>query len=266
MIALKNLKFFTYSALALVSVVILRIIQIVFLTNPQNGFFYDGYQGIGTAISVFIVSITAVAALFGFFAKTDELTPAPKPSYLLGGSALLAGISQLIEPFSASYSFADIPNYIAMLRNAFIIAGGIVFIYFGMSYIMGQKPKYKFLVIPIMSWILRLVYTFLCFSGMSNISDNLYDILTLASIVLFLLCHGKLLCFVKIKNGLSMSFVYGIISVLMTSVAILPRWIVSVFGAKEFAHTQIDSPLSVFFMSVYIAIYLVGICRAKKLE
>ncbi len=266
MIYLKNLKFFIYSALAFVSVIIIRCIQIALLTDTGNGFFYDGYEGIGNALSMIIIGIIAIAALFGFFVRTDKISPSPCPSYVLGCAALLAGIAQLTELFVQSASLEGVFPLIVILRTAFILGSGLTFCYFGITYVLGNTPNYAFIVIPIVAWVLRLISTFISFTGMSNISDNLYDVLMLVSASIFLLFHGKQLCKIHTKKELSMTFVFGIIAALTSAVAILPRWIIALMGMKEFDHIQVDSPLASFFMAVYIVVYLVSICKNERKE
>lgn len=261
--ALKNLKFFIYSILASVSVIIIRCIQIALLTDTENGFFYDGYEGVGNALSLIIVGVIAIAALFGFFVRTETLSPLPRPSYALGCAALLTGIAQLTELFSQSVSFDGVFPFIVFLRTAFILGSGLTFCYFGIKYVLGNNPNYGFIVIPITAWVLRLVSTFISFTGMSNISDNLYDVLMLISTTLFLLFHGKQLCKIHTKKEFTMTFVFGIIAVLTSAVAILPRWIIALMGIKEFNHIQVDSPLAGFFMAVYIVVYLISICKTQ---
>lgn len=264
MIYLKNLKFFIYGALAFVSVIMIRCIQIALLTDAENGFFYDRYEGVGNALSLLILGIVAVAAVFGFFIHTDNISSAPRPSYVLGGAALLTGIAQLTELFGHPASLEGVFPLLVMLRTVFILGSAIIFCYFGIMYILGSQPNYAFVVIPIFSWVLRLISTFISFTGMSNISDNLCDVLMLVSTSIFLLLHGKQLCKIHTKKELSMTFVFGIIAALTTAVAILPRWIIAFAGINEFDHVQVDSPLASFFMAVYIVVYLVNICNNES--
>lgn len=246
------------------SINIIRCIQVALLTDTNTGFFTDGYQNIGNALSVLIVSITAIAAIFGLFVSTERINPQPDSSYVFGGAALLAGLSQLVEVFSLSISLEGVPTVISGARTAFMLGSGIVFCYIGIMHILGNNPHYGFMFVPVISWIFRLVYTFIGFTGMSNISDNLYDVLMLVSTTVFLLFHGKMLYGIKTKTGINSMFISGIIAILFSSVAIIPRWIVAVLGLKEFSHIQIDNPLSGFFMSVYITVYLILLCKKQK--
>lgn len=261
---MKNLKSLIFGLLALISIVVVRCLQIVLLTNPENGFFYDRCEGIGSLLTATVIVIVAAAALLCFFSKNTDINLIPSKNTALGIAALLAGAAQISEPFSQSTALQNIPSALTFLRTVFILCSGFYFCYLGILTILGVKPKYSFSAIPVIAWILRLVVTFISFTGMSNISDNLYDVLTLGAITVFLLLQGKVFCKIEVKSASSYIYTSAMVAVLFTAVAIIPRFVVAVSGTEEYSHLQVDSTLSLFFTAVYIAVYLIVINKKAK--
>ena len=261
---MKNLKFLIYGAIALVSVTVLRCFQIAALINPENGFFLDGYEGLGTLLTSAVILIVAIGAVLGLFTKTENIATDPKPNGVLGGAALLVGVAQISEPitlFAPSYEISPILN---ILKFVFIGLSGIYFCYFGVMNLLGNKPKPHLSIVLVISTILRLITTFISFTGMANISDNVYDLLALAATLLFMLFYSKSLVGIKFKPGKNAVFASGMTAVLLNTAAVLPRIIMTVMGAKQYAHIQVDNTVSVIFLTVYIVVYLVIISKEPK--
>lgn len=261
---MKNLKFFIYGALAIISVTVLRCFQISNLINPENGFFLDGYEGLGTLLTSAVVLIVAIGAVLGLFTKTENIATNPKPNGVLGGAALLAGVAQLSEPATIFFASYEISPIIHILKLFFIGLTGLYFCYFGIMNLLGNKPKPDLSLIPVVSTILRLITAFISFTGMANISDNVYDLLALAATLLFMLFYSKSLVDIEFKPGKNAVFASGITAVLLNAAAVLPRIIMTVMGAKQYAHIQVDNTVSVIFLTVYIVVYLVIISKEPK--
>ena len=258
---MKNINFFIYGLVAIISVTILRCFQIGNLINPENGFFLDGYEGLGALLTSVVVLIVAVGTVLGLFTNTKDISTSPKPNSILGGAALLVGVSQLSEPFTLFAASYEISPIIYILKLAFIGLSGLYFCYFGVMNILGIRPKPHLSLIAVVSTILRLIAAFMSFTGMANISDNVYDLLALTATLLFMLFYSKSLVGIEFKSGKTAVFMSGITAVLLNTAAVLPRIIMTMVGAKQYAHIQVDSNISVIFLTLYIAVYLVVISK-----
>lgn len=262
---MKNLKFFILQIAALISVLVIRCVQIVFLINPENGFFYDNYESIGTLLTIFIVVITAFGALFGFFVDTKGINPKPDGNVFIGIISALMGISQIAEALTLSDSaLVDVPQLMIILRAFAIIISGIIFCYFGICYIAKREVKYSFIYFTVIAWVLRLITTFISFSNMSNISDNLYDILMLSATTIFLLYHGKQICGIETPFGIKTSFIFGSVAMLTTAAAVMPHFVLPIFNLKEFSRVRIDNPITGLLFAVYVFVYLISICKKER--
>lgn len=258
---MKNLKFFLYGAVAVISITVIRCLQVTNLINPENGFFFDGMEGLGAALTAATLLIVAVGFLLGLFVKTEGIITSPKPNAFLGGAALLVGVAQLSEPIVGIAVSYEISPLLYILKLLFIGLSGVYFCYFGITMLLGNSPKSVFSVVPVACAVFRLVVTFISFTGMANISDNMYDILALTATMLFLLFYAKSLVGIKFKPGNQMLFSTGLIAVMLNTAAVLPRIIMTFLGVKQYEHIQSDSPISIMFITLYIAVYMLVISK-----
>ncbi len=261
---MKHLGLLIFSGISFFLIIAARCVQLLFLTDSNNGFFIDGYEGIGAAITVFTAVLTIICAFSIFFFKKEKIDPIPASSIPLGCAAILLGVSNIIEPFINKIEIVAIPTVILTLRFIFIILSGIVFIMFGFSVILEKNPKFELSVIWVISWVLRLMTTFIGFSGMSNISENLYDVLMLVASLIFMLFFSKAICGILKSTHYRKLIATGISAVLFTASSAIPCLITTLFINTKFIHTPIDSPVTGIFTSLFIFLYLLNICKVDK--
>lgn len=260
---MSKLKFFIFLGVTTVSAIIVKCIQIAFLTNAQNGFFYNDFETLGHLLTALVVAATAICALFGSFIKDRELSPIPKSNALFGSAAFLLGISQITEIFTYKVNLAGVPNTLLFLRTASILGSGVVFCYVGIYCFIKKKCNFNYIPISVIAWILRLITTFISFSGMSNISDNLYDVLCISATLVFLLFHSKMLCGLYKSKNTTVIFTIGAVAFILCAVNVVPKILLPILSVKGFAHTHTDSPLVLLFMAFYILFYLLNISGNK---
>lgn len=261
---MKHLKVFIFSGFALVSVVALRLIQLIFLTDSKTGFFKSGMEGIGTALMIFSVVLIAVSALLVLLFKKEKINPVPKQSTLLGCAAIFAGIAHLTEPVIYKADLSSVPDILMGLRLIMLIAAGGVFCLFGLTVILNLKPRFGLTTVLIIAWVVRLMSTFISFTGMSNISENLYDVLMLVMSLIFMLYFGKAICGLSKDEYQLKVIISGVSAVLFTAASALPAVILSFTNSAAITHAPIDSPVTGLFTAFFIAVYLINICKTEK--
>lgn len=260
---MKHLKIFIFSAFILISTVVLRTIQLIFLTDAKTGFFKDGMEGLGTIIMAIIIVATVISSLLIFVFKKENLNPNPSSSLFLGCASIFAGIANLAEPFISQVSLNAVPQLLIALRVIFIILTGLTFCWFGISILFGAKLKPALSIIPIISYVIRLMSSFICFTGMSNISENLYDVLMLITTLIFFLLFGKGICGINESETHRKLFSCGIAAILFSAASSIPCLIVYFSGNSAFVHVPVDSPVTGLFMAIFILAYLVDICKKR---
>ena len=219
---MKHIKILIFAAFALVSAVVLRTIQLIFLTDSVTGFYKDGLETIGTALMVVLVLVIAISSFLVFIFEKKKVSATPSSSILLGSSALFAGIANFFELFFYKVSFSTVPLFLLGLRVLLILASAAVLCWFGISILFGKKARPALSVILVITWVVRLMSSFICFTGMSNISENLYDVLMLISTLLFFLTFGKAICKVSNSTTNRTLIASSIAAVLFTAVSSIP--------------------------------------------
>jgi len=261
---LKHLKIFIFAAVALVSSVTVRTIQLLFLTDSKTGFYKEGMEGIGTTLMVILVGMITIAAFLIFLFDKEKINPAPSSSALLGCAAIFAGIANMAEPFLSEAVLSSVPNGLLGLRTVMILLAGAVFCWFGIAILFGSNIRPALSIILITTWVIRLMSSFICFTGMSNISENLYDVLMLISTLVFLLIFGKAICSVSKSQTNRKLIASGLAAVLSTSASAIPCLIAYLTSDFSFVHIPVDSPVTGLFMAFFIAVYLIDICKNSK--
>lgn len=263
---MKNLKVFIFSAFALVSAVALRTIQLLFFTDSKTGFYKEGLEVVGTTLMVILVAVIAIASLLIFLFEKKKVNPAPSSSALLGCAALFAGIANFAEPFLGEVSLSSVPPTLLGLRMVLIFASGAVLCWFGIAILFDAKLHPALSIVLIVTWVVRLMSSFICFTRMSNISENLYDVLMLISTLVFMLIFGKAICGFSTSETNRKLIASGIAAVLFTAASSIPCIIAYLTSDFAFIHIPVDSPITGLFTAFFIAVYLIDICKNKAEE
>ncbi len=262
---MKHLKLFIFGAFALVCAVTIRTIQLFFLIDHKTGFYKNGLEGLGSGLMALLIAIIAVSASLVFLFDTQKLSLKPS-SMLLGSSMLFAGLANIAEPFTMGISLSAVPPMLLGLRVILILASGAIFCFFGVSMLLGKEIKADLTAVIIISWVVRLMTTFICFSKMSNISENLYDVLMLIFTLVFLLFFGKAYCNIAQGKTHKLFFALGIAAVIFSAVSAIPYIIAGFTSKTNLPHSPLDSPVTSVFMAFFMAVYLVEICRTEAKE
>ncbi len=254
-------KLIFFSAVALISTVTIRFLQLLFLTDLKSGFFLENCQEIGTYLSIWIALFIAVTALLAYITGADRILPFFGRSNALFLVALLAGVTQIGDALFGQTALPLVPTWMLFLRWLCILACGLTFLWFGLSGFFGWKPYAPLSMVFVVAWIIRLITTFIGFSGMSNISENLYDVMMLIFTLLFFLSHGRVLCGIARKREMQTLLVTGVSAVLCTAVSAVPNIVMPLIRHENLAHTPTDHPIPCLFTALYIAVFLVKISR-----
>ena len=262
---MKNIKIFVFSAFALVSTVIIRAIQLLFLTDFKTGFYKEGMETLGSGLMAFLVITITLASSLIFTSKTQRLISNPS-STLLSASMLFAGLANIVEPFFGSSSLSAVPVAFLGIRTILVVLSGFVFCYFAIAMLTERKPNSALSIVLVISWVARLMTSFICFSKMSNISENLYDILMLVFTLIFIHLFGKTVCGIGAGKTNKLLFASGIAAVLFSAASSIPFIIAQFFEQVKIVHTPTDNPITGLFMAFFISVYLVEISRENKAE
>lgn len=233
-----------------------RTFVVLFMTDPATGFFYENYNKVAlilTAISFLAIILISVISIFS---SKKKMAP-PMPNNFLGISQIMLGVCSVVEPFFTPEMPITVTPILNTLRNVFIILCGLVFIYFGFLNFLGKKPKYGFSVVLIFSYLIRLLTTFICYNGMSNIVANIYEILFLCSFLLFLQQSGKANCNIINKKTIILSNTFCVTSFMLAVACSVPQ-IIGLFLNTMNLRVSCNPIFTTLFTAIYVLSFLIS--------
>lgn len=225
------------------------------MTDVSSGFFTSDYETLGTILNIVIFAIIIIMMVLSVFDGKKSETGSLKSKSFLGISQIILGASFLIEPFLDIYTPFTIPAFLSVLKSIFLVLSGIVFLYFGFSNFLEKKPRYEFMLIPIVLLILRLLVNFICYTGLSDNIYNIYEILMLCCSLFFFLESGKALCGIRTKYLVYLKKAFGVASILLLSICTIPTFILIILENSSY-HVSLDSIFTNLFMMIYILAFL----------
>ena len=236
---------------------LLSVFQLMFMTDSTTGFYYESYENISSIFTIIsVIAIVAMLAL-SILNKQKEKITTPKPNAFLGISQKMLGVCLAIEPLFVNALPSTVPHALKTIKVVLIIIGGISFVVLGFLNFVDKTPNYILLVVPTLSYVIRLLVTFLCYTGMSGIASNYYEIVNLCFILGFLHFSSKILCGVPGKRTEELTRSFAYLTLISASVCSIPTMITTIFGNVG-VHLADDSINTNLFIVIYVIAFLVS--------
>lgn len=223
--------------------VILRTLQLMFLIEHSTGFdknnANNGYIAIVIYALYFVFAI-GTYVLVNFFSK---IQPSSRPE--IEKSPFLAVASLVLSAFflissASTVVFSDFTENTA--SNTLSLLTGLFSFLFFLLYGMGKWAKIKlpsgFTVAPIIYFVYRLVISFINYTGVTNISENIFDIIFLCLALLFFLLHGKILSGIEVRKSCRQIFSLGLLTFFLGCLNSLPLILTVAFGREAELHSM----------------------------
>jgi len=252
----------TYFVLALATLSIARVFQILFLLEPKTGFYKTEYSSTHILYITFFICVVIVLAAFAFASRRMP-THAPKVDKFLGILSFLVAISFAIS------SGVDLVNGLSstkILSAMFSLLAAIFFVIYGLSGISNIKVPLVATLFVFPVWGFRLVTSFVSFTGMANITENIYDILMLCVNLLFFVIMAKILSGVYVIRSIRYAYPVGLIASLLCIMCSVPRYIVVLIGHKDILHESTTLDISVLATGIFIAAFTLKLYCKSNLD
>lgn len=250
--------YFTCVVVAIVT----RVIQLIYMTEVDTGFLKPDFQQAGLLIGIGLIFMLL---LIGFFAFTSDRFPVqlPQGSKPLAVFSFLAAAGQIYEIISSS-GISD--KAVFALYSILLLLSAVFFVFFGISQLIPIKIPNMLTLVPTVTMVVKLIWKFMRYTGMANISENLFDIGMLIFLTLFFLWMGKILNNMTSKYNLRVMFATGLIASLFCFVCTLPRYFIIMFGMGNVLHTEsLPNPADVA-IGLFIIAFLIEYFSQKNLE
>ncbi len=257
---LKNLTLFTL-AVALLSTAA-RTASLLYTTESSTGFFISRLSTLGVMLSVLILILTVIAAVFAFFAKEKAISPF-KPSSLSGIFAVLLGISFLLYSFGLGAHTYLIP-WQHTLETVTGILSGAWFIAFGLGAFMNIKLPKIAAILPCIHSVMRLVVVFTSLSTSALVAEHVFSLAYHASVMVYMLNFGRFAANEPSKNGSKFFFPITVTAFIFTATSVFSRLIVSLSGKPELIHGEVEIDITGIVLTVFMLLCAADICKENN--
>ncbi len=234
--------------------VLIRVFQVFFTIDGTTGFFKPEYKAFGLCMVVLVLAIIAATVFISvFIRRCPPKMPRVKPS--LGISSILLGLSILYETLNTSYA----PNIPFWQKGLVIVFGGtsvVFFVAYGLKMFKNYHIKRRFYVVPVLYWMVKLIFIFTGISSLALISDNVFLVLSYCSALVFMLEYSKFANKIDVDMNYKKLFASGLAAVILCAVTSFPRFIAVIIGNTKILHESIVSSVTLFFTAVFIAAFI----------
>lgn len=214
-----------------------RIFQLFFAVNPTTGFYESNHFSI-ILMAVLLVGGAVALFVLAFLSRKEIVA---EEALLSKGVGVTAGLLALSFLLSAGYVFVNgsFSFWVNTLLSLVGFGSAAFFVLvclnsFGVI-LGGTEQVFPFLsVCPILFSVIRLIASYMQYTTITNISEYLFDILTMVGMMLFYLANGRICSNTNPTRGYRRLFTVGVIAALLCGATILPRGIALLSGMEVF--------------------------------
>ena len=263
------------SLAATVCFTLLRILQIFFCCDPETGFFYVGYEKIGTEFSIVIFAFLIICFFLSFL---EQKTAAEYPKtgllmaigYFLVGALVIFDLIFFPSDFSLGLPQRLLFSVFGIVTAAVAVLEAVNYLYplDFLDFIRNENGKIfpVFSIAALVFWILRTVFFFAFYTEMAVISDHVFDIIALLCVLVLLLYIAYLsndVQSVKAKRRLLPLLILSFLTCVCSS---LPHFLLFIFGQKERLHNFNSNHITVLGIAVFLGIFYFGSFSEENLR
>lgn len=252
--------FFIIASVALLAT---HTVQLMFMTDRYTGFFKPEYAAFRFIFGVFAALICVMMIYFGLQRQSEVRAPL-KISKLCGIVSMLAALGFLAGNVISSIGNFTIGSFFKMFM-AIITAS--FFLVFGLCGMLRVPFPKVLALLSVPYFIYCLIEAFIRNSGMSLISENVYEIIMLIFVLLFFLYAAKFLCQIDPHKNATLLIPVGFIAAMFCFVCTVPRYIIIFTGNIEVLKVNKYPDFSIFATGVFIAFFcfsVVNMCKPLK--
>lgn len=233
--------------------VLLRTMEIVFLTESGTAFLKEGFAVLNIIITA--ITILALTALYfnAFLAvrQPEKINCAGVPSAValaVSGSLYLIGgaLSLVLKPYGW--------RLIAVM-SALVVAATVSF----MISALNKKPISKVWSLAFIAyWIAEFVESYLFYTERPLRVRTVYETAALCFIILFSVTFGKAVSGVKPKKSFRNIYPLGLTATSLCIVSVVPEMLASIFGKGQNVTESAVMPVALAAAAVFIGFFTIN--------
>ena len=247
------------SAAGIGACLLLRVLQLLVLTDGSTGFGKLGaaYEGLNIAVSALTVLVAAgILVISSFFSKRQPVTaPDTTLSPALSVYSLIFAIYNLFAAGIFLLKGNEIGKPLNTLYLLLLLLSAVFFIFYGISGFGSVKCPKLLSVAPLLLCGYQLIAAFISYTGMANVSDNVYECLFLCCCLFFFLLHGKIISSVDMRRSARLMLPTAWLTILFGLITSVPPIVVAILGGSSLLHTPIATSVASLFPTIYAALF-----------
>ncbi|MCI9576892.1 MAG: hypothetical protein HFJ84_09655 [Clostridiales bacterium] len=248
----------------------LRIFQLIFFVDYETGFFTD--DGVITASLTIFLLLTS--ALLIFMCLRDKNAPKRYPpikNIPAGLTAGVAGVVTLIHSVLAIVSFAKPregmeaaavstgQQYLTVILGLVGVIAGAIWVVTAVGYFT-QKNFFRempvFALIPPVWLCINLVALILNYTTYANFTENVYDMLTVMFMLIFVFTRAKLFAGVRLTSSGKRIYAFGFPAILFACITAVPNVVLQIAGKSPISGLTMTFSLVLTGLALYGFVHL----------
>ena len=239
-----------------------RVLQQFYMIDPVTGFFRDDFGYIGGIITALCLLLIPVLLLLVWLSRPEPVAPVLKSkamgiaSFFATVCLAISGVTQIVN---ATHS-----GYFALALMSFATAAVIVLQ--GVACFTDGKIAPPLTIVGIIYSLTRLVVTFMGYTGEVTVTDTLFDIATMALLLLFFYASGRILAGVPGPGTPILFYAYGLSAAFFCIDSFLAPAIIKIKDYDIAIHSGGHFDLSYLGFAVYIVVMIYVFSGTKKVD
>lgn len=241
----------------------LRLIQLSFAIEPDTGFYKEGHISV-PLLTFVIIATFIILIVLPFLLKPEYVAPDKSELRLTGAFGVILGISLFIVSI---FNFLAIDETELLFEGMYFteifgILSGVYFVVLGIKLVVEKGPLKSLLLfslVPIIWSTMKLFISFVQYTMIANISEILFEVLSLAFFPVFLYGHARIITNIKSKFGFNIVISFGLLSSFFGLVSTLPKYIAVFFKISTIPITNGLPDFLNLTLSLYIIVFIVGL-------
>ncbi len=239
-------------AVGIVLACVIRICQLLFMTETATGFYKTEYQSLGSLLTVLYIAIFAVTAIISF-AEMRGTVRMPGRTPVTSAVSFIAAAVMAFQLFT--FSVPEGQSAVLTALNLILLIGTILFfIADGAAPFFDIDRTVSYLgVIPVVYWTVRILTVFMQYIRMANISENLFDLAAMGFVTVFFLLYGKVDSDIELKRSVRFLAPIGLCAIMLCVICTVPRYFVILVSEEQILHDTVEInpvfiPLAAFIL------------------
>ena len=241
---------------------LIRTMQLLFVIEPDTGFFYREYQTVGQWMTVFLIAALFFTAFLACFHRRRPSGP-PVPNRLLGVVSILSGLTMVYEVL-----FSDFSRLLsgATLTVELILAvlAATALIWYGMTAFLKVQFQPNVLLLPVLFAFVRLAIAFASYTSLSNIADNLYDTAMMCAVLLLFLYVAKVSAGVDFARSAARLLPIALLASQLCFLCAIPPAIATLLRGSPLKHGTTTAFLADFMLGLFALCYVLELYRKSN--